>query len=124
MKAFGIELRRIGNVRSLYDDVDRVLKNSGVTVHDGVGGLMQQQTVAHALQKMMRTDNHFSVCCVNECAKLCGIRIPAERMAVYSSIHCMNWNEMLPEYRTTICAMVLDDFREVLTASTIDLASR
>lgn len=119
MKAFGLELRRLGSVQGLYHDVDRVLQESGITA-DRVGGVVQQNTVAHALQKMLRQDNHFSVCAVNECAKLCGIVIPRERALVYSACHCMNWADMTPEYRQQVCAMVLDDFRVVLTASPTD----
>jgi len=35
-------------------------------------------------------------------------------MTIYNCVHCMHWNEMLPEYRQTVMAMVLDDFRSVL----------
>jgi hypothetical protein len=124
MKAFGLELRRTAGISalSLYKDVDRVLRKSGVQ-EEHVGAAMQQQTVAHALQKMMTpgegySSGYLSVCVIKECAQLCGIVIPAERMRVYNPLHCMRWNEMLPDFRATICAMILDDFRSVLTANT------
>lgn len=115
MKAFGLELRRTGSVSKLWSDVDRVLENAGVTC-ESVGGLVQQQTVAHSLQKMLASDSFFSVCTIDSCAKLVGLVIPAERQRVYQACHCVHWNEMTQEYRQVICAMVLDDFRHVLTA--------
>lgn len=120
MKAFGLELRKTSgiNARSLYADVNRVLSESGIA-DGGVSAALQQQTVAHSLQKMMNPDGgsgYFNVCVVKSCASLCGIVIPRSRAEVYSSIHCMNWNEMLPDFRATIYAMLLDDFRAVLTA--------
>jgi hypothetical protein len=119
MKAFGLELRKNTGIgaRSLFADVDRVLSASGVTA-DCVGGKVQQQSVAHALQNMMQVERHFDVCCVRHCATLCGVCINAQRMAVYQSQHCVHWNNMLPDFRATLCAMVLDDFRHVLTAET------
>mgnify|MGYP001366467584 CR=1 FL=1 len=122
MKGFGLELRRTAgiNAKSLYADVDRVLRAAGISA-ESVGGGMQQQTVAHALQVMMSNNGsygsqHFSVCTVKNCAELCGIVIPGERMRVYNSVHCMDWKDMLPDFRAALCAMVLDDFRSVLTA--------
>lgn len=34
--------------------------------------------------------------------------------AVAHALHCMHWNEMLPDFRKTIVAMILDDFRAIL----------
>lgn len=117
MKAFGLELRKTTGVgaRSLFADVDKVLVMAGVT-RDSVGPSMQQQAVAHSLQHMMRVKSYMCVCTIRNCAELCGIRISAERMSVYGSQHCVDWSTMLPEFRATLCAMILDDFREVLTA--------
>lgn len=115
LKRFGFELRRTRNVRDLYADVDRVLGEMGM-VGDEVGDKVKQATVAHALQDMISKKNWFDVTTVNNLAELTHTRIAADRIAVYRSIHCMDWNAMLPEYRQTICAMLLDDFRHVLTA--------
>jgi len=123
MKAFGLELRRPGNVAGLYKDVDRVLANAGI-IRDGVGGHVQQQTVAHVLQNMITKKHYFDVCAVKECAELCQVIINAERMLVYRSIHCMDWDQMMPEYRQTIVAMLLDDFRTVLTPNAEELVCR
>jgi hypothetical protein len=99
-------------VESLYKEVDLVLKKFEIGV--SVSQSVQTQTVAHALQKMFCSETHFDVCTIRSCAELCQIVIPKERMAVYSSIHCMRWSEMLPDYRQMIIAMVLDDFRSIL----------
>jgi len=110
---FGLELRRIGNVDNLYADVDRTLNACNVSPNS-VSMKAQIQTVAHALQQMFKVNKHFSVCTIRNCASLCQICVSKERMDLYSSIHCMDWNEMLPEYRNMVVAMVLDDFRAVL----------
>ncbi len=114
MQKFGIELRRVGNTNSLYKDVDNVLGKCDI-LPGQVSDIAKMQTVAHSLQKMLKSENHFSVCTVNKCCEVCNICISKERMDVYNSIHCMHWNEMLPEYRMMITAMILDDFRTVLT---------
>ncbi len=113
MQKFGIEIRRAGNYKNLYADVDNILSKTS-SMSGAVGDAVKVQTVAHSLNKMLKTENHFSVCTVRDCAKLCQILIPVEREAVYSSIHCMGWDEMLSEYRQMVVAMVLDDFRSVL----------
>lgn len=110
MSMFGLELRKVGNIKNLYRDVDIVLGNTN-------RANLQRQTVAHAIQKMMKSDKWFDVTCIKGCAKVCEICIPEERMDIYSAIHCIHWNEMLPDYRQQIIAMVLDDFRSILDAA-------
>ncbi len=107
MKAFGIELRKSGS-QSIYEDVDLVLKGQSFQ-------MVQRQAVAHSLQKMMRQESWFDICTIRNCVEVCQVHIPKERYDVYQAIHCVRWNEMLPDFRTMIVAMVLDDFREVLT---------
>lgn len=113
MITFGIEIRKAGNTENLFRDVDMILSQSGIPSR-GVSNEMQRHTVAHALQKMIRVDGHFSVCCIRNCVDVCQIPVCQERMAIYSACHCVNWNAMEPDFRTKLIAMVLDDFREVL----------
>lgn len=115
MQKFGIEIRRSGTLNGLYKDVDSVLSNSGMA-NGNVSDLAKIQTVAHSLQRMLKADRYFDVCTIRNCISVCQICISEERMNIYQSIHCMHWNEMEPEYRLLITAMVLDDFRSVLTA--------
>jgi hypothetical protein len=109
---FGIELRRKGSITNLYGDITSVLAKAGVN-----GSIIpveiQTASVAHSLQKMFAS-TYFNICVVNDCAKLVKLRIPQERLNVYQTQHCVNWSEMLPEYKQVLVAMVLDDFREVL----------
>lgn len=106
LERFGIEIRKIGTVTALYEDVDKILQNHDVNV--------KRQTVAHALQKMLKPGNWLNVCSIKECAKVANVYIEQERMDIYRAVHCVNWNEMTDEYRQLIMAMVLDDFRCVL----------
>lgn len=113
MQKFGIEIRKVGDTKNLYKDVDMILSKNGIE-QNTVSDAMIAQTTAHALQKMLKADSHFSVCTIRDCAKLCSICIPQERQNVYSAAHCISWSDMLPDYRQLLVAMVLDDFRVVL----------
>ena len=110
---FGLEIRKIGDIKSLYQEVDLVLNKNQIKT--GISASIQIQTTAHALQKMLSTENHFDICLIRNLSNLCQICIPQERMLVYSSIHCMHWCEMTQDYRQLITAMILDDFRGILT---------
>jgi len=107
VRTLGIELRKIGSIAAIYNDVDAVLANTD-------NHMIAQQTTAHALNKMLKPSAHMSVCTIRECAKVAHVCIPAENMNVYSSVHCMDWNEMTPEFRQLLVAMILNDFRGIL----------
>ena len=109
---FGLELRKIGDTKNLYQDVDRVLDNFSITKTD-VGDTVKYQSVAHSLHKMLKPNATFYITTVKDAANLCGICIPDERLSVYRSIHCMSWSEMTEAFSKMIIAMVLDDFREI-----------
>lgn len=113
MKAFGLEIRKSGSAKNLFDDVDRVLSKAGIPPM-GVSAEMQLQTVAHALQKMITGQRYFDVCTIDKCREVANIVIPRERRLIYSACHCLNYDEMLPDFRQNLIAMVLDDFRAIL----------
>lgn len=115
---FGIELRNTNkplSVKQLYDEVDRTLYNLGIEPNTGeVSADVAVQTVAHKLTDMFQPNKHFSVCTIRHLSELTSVVISSKRMNIYQSIHCMNWGSMTDEYRKSILAMVLDDFRSVL----------
>src|SRR4051812_36615646 len=106
IRSLGIEIRRTGDTRSLFSEVGSVLKRAKIS-QESVGIDMQAQTVAHALQKMIRHDSYFCVCTIDNCKNVCGIVIPIERMNIYKAAHCISWDQMLPDYRQALVAMVL-----------------
>lgn len=108
MKVMGIEVRKANNLKSVFDDVDKVL--SLKPIED-----VQQQAVAHALHNMLKADTYFSICTIDKCVKVSQVVIPQERYDIYSSCHCVHWRDMTEDFRQTLIAMVLDDFRSVLT---------
>jgi hypothetical protein len=110
---FGIEIRKVGNVTNLYRDVDILLRNNGIKRSE-VPADVRRSTVAHALHKMLKPEKHCDICTIRECAELCGVFIASERINVYRAMHCVNWSDMLPDYRQQVMAMILDDFRDVL----------
>lgn len=109
---FGLELRRKDNITNLYSDVDVVLKKAGVDGRD-ISANVQSSAVAHSLHNMLK-GKYFSVCTIDACVKVVGLRIPSERYSIYLAQHCIDWADMLPDFRQTLIAMLLDDFREVL----------
>lgn len=118
LQKLGLEIRKVGSTSNLYRDVDLILQNHHVP-SGGVSSNVQVASVAHSLQRMLNTKSSFDVCCIRDCAEICQIVIPADRLAVYRSIHCMNWSEMLPDFRQMITAMVLDDFRQILNPTEV-----
>lgn len=113
LQKLGLEIRKIGSLQNLYQDVDRMLKNYKIPINS-VNIPIQTLTVAHSLQKMLNVEKYLCVSTLKNNAQLVQICIPEERMLVYQSIHCMYWNEMTPDYRQMVVAMILDDFRSVL----------
>lgn len=113
MQLLGIEIRKKGNVKSLFNDVDRILNEYDIP-HQSISRYMQSQACAHALQNMMQVENFFSVCTIDRCSQLCQIVIPIERKRLYDAAHCLHWNKMLPDFRMQLIAMILDDFRPIL----------
>jgi hypothetical protein len=110
MNAFGIEIRRFGDRPGFFKEVDIILAGNG----SGVSKELAAEGVAHALQKMINSESCFDVCTVRSCAELCRLTIPEERMNFYRVVHCIKWNQMLPDFRRKVLACVMDDFRTVL----------
>ena len=121
IQKLGLEIRKIGSLNNLYKDVDVVLSNYSIKSGE-INANVQINAVAHSLQKMLKTESYFSVCCIRDCASLCQIYISAERMKVYQTQHCVNWSEMTNDFRQMLIAMVLDDFRCVLNPSDVSVA--
>ena len=63
LQKFGIEIRNIGNVQALYEDVDRVLEMNNFEV-------IQTKTIAHSLQHMIKVQNYFDICTIKNCQKI------------------------------------------------------
>ena len=113
IRKFGFEIRKIGNLKSLYSDVDAVLSKYDIE-KGGISTFVQSNALAHALHKMLRTESHFSVCTIRDCANMCQICISEERMQVYCAAHCIHWLEMTDDFKKILIAMVFDDFRPIL----------
>jgi hypothetical protein len=111
MKAFGLELRKAGDMKNLYRDVDAILSRVPV---GGINADIQFHAVAHSLHTMMKPGKWLDICAIKEASELTGIHISSERISVYRLAHCIHWNDMEPEYRQTLMAMILDDFRPIL----------
>jgi len=111
---FGLEIRTKGKLENIYKDVDTILTKHKIE-RGKVTGSVVRDAVAHSLFNMFQTDKHFSICTIDQCIKATGINITRERYNVYHTQHCVNWRDMLPEFKEQLVAMILDDFKEVLT---------
>ena len=112
LQKFGIEIRKLDSVQDLYRDVDRTLRAAEIRAGE-VSVQMKVHTTAHALQKLFQ-QSYFSSYDVKKIAELSGLIISVERVRMYEAVGTLNYNEMTPEYRQILIAMVLDDFRSVL----------
>lgn len=118
MKAFGLELRKVGKMHDLYAEVDVTLSR---VPSGGINAEIQTHAIAQALHHMMQPEKYLDVCVIREGAKLTGLHISAERLQVYHLAHCISWNQMDPEYRQLLMAMILDDFRSILCPQEVTL---
>ena len=107
MQVLGLEIRKMKSLPDLYKNVDIVLKDFNINA-------VKKGAVAHSLQKMLQAKKHFSICTIDQCIAVSQISIPKERYDIYRSQHCVNWNEMLPEFRQVLIAMILEDFKPIL----------
>jgi hypothetical protein len=112
MEIMGLQIHKKDNFKALYEGVDLVLKKSD-TVSGGVGKGFVQQSVAHALQSMFKNSSSFNICAVREASEASNIPISSQRMNLYRLAHCMKWGDMTADYKETLIAMIMDDFREL-----------
>ena len=117
MQLFGIEIRKANNL-ALLSHVDKVLQKFEVT-KENIGDKARVTGALQALQSMMKSASEgcgrFDICSIREAAELCNICISNDRVNFYRIHHCIQWSKMTKDNRELLMAMVLDDFREVLT---------
>lgn len=95
------------NTQVMLAAVDSVLEKFG---RDEVPEHIKGQVTLSALKNMFE-DNHFSVCKVKELAKQNDVHISSEHMQMFSSLHCVAWNEMHEQTREYVFAILIEYFR-------------
>ena len=60
IKKLGFEIRKLGDMKTFYRDVDTVLANANVPTA-GVNADLQVSTVAHSLQRMISNESQAVV---------------------------------------------------------------
>ena len=123
MKKFGIEIRKADDISNIYNDVDQVLSKFNIHQNES-SDIVKIQTIAHSLQKMLNVEGYFSVCVIDSCMSVGQISISKDRYDIYRAAHCLHWSDMLPDYRQMLVAMVLDDFRPVLSPEGYDIKTQ
>lgn len=117
----GLEIRKINKIdfNSLYRDVDTVLQKANITKLS-VGNDIKKQTLLHGMNKMFQPSGFLDICDIRKWSEMLGVCIQKERVEIYSSLHCIHWNDMEEDYRKNIIAMIFDDFRAVLNPEEIN----
>lgn len=112
MEIFNLQIRKIGDFSTLYKELDTILLDNKIT-RGGISKVITREAAAHALQNMIKNENHFSVCVVDKISNASNIHISSERQNIYGLAHCIKWGDMTDNYKQTLIAMVMDDFREL-----------
>jgi len=112
MDIFGLQICKKGDFNAIYRGVDDVLKKHEI-IPGGTSKNIARQSIAHALQKMIKRDSMFDVCTITDACKIACIKLSSERRDIYSLAHCICWGDMTSDYKEMLIAMVMDDFREL-----------
>lgn len=77
------------------------------TIPENVKG----QAVLSVLKNMTQNKQHFDICAVRQLATMNEVVISPEHMELFSSLHCVNWNEMHPDTREYLGAILVHYFK-------------
>ena len=73
---------------------------------------LKQQVVLTVLNTMMKSD-FFSICAVRDAANLLGIpRSESDAWRALEALHCVHWNQMLPEVRKLVPVLIQEVLSE------------
>lgn len=96
------------DVGALLKAADAVLKRTGKEI---VPENVRGQAVLSVLKNLTQRKDYFDVCAVNNLAKMNEITISQEHQELFSSLHCIHWNEMHPDTREYLMAILVDYFK-------------
>lgn len=115
MNLLGLEIRRspVKSLNALYADVDLILNQYQIPKR-GINEDLAAEAIATRLQKLLKNDRYFCICTYDDLSKLGELHVDCQRRKFYSALHCVDYSEMLPEFKMKLFAMILDDFREIL----------
>ena len=95
------------NVGALLKATDSFLKKySKDDVPENIKGQAILSNLKHNFSK-----SYFSICEIEDMAKMCDLRISSEKMSLFNTLHCVNFNEMTEETRSYLFASLVDIFR-------------
>jgi hypothetical protein len=98
---------RDSNVNELLVRVDSVLEKYG---RNDVPEKIKGQATMSCMKNLLE-NGHFSVCKVNDMAKMNDVLFSSEHKALFQSLHCVDWNDIYPETREYVAALLFDYFR-------------
>ena len=72
---------------------------------------IQGQVVLSILKNLTQRKDYFDICGINALAKMSDITISAEHQEFFSTLHCINWNEMHQDTKEYLMALLVDYFK-------------
>lgn len=94
-------------METLQNEINKILFN----VKDGC---VNYYAVVINLNNLFNK-KYFDNIIIMNIADLCNINIEPTRQKLYVAMHCTNWATMTAQFRNILIAMVLDDFKSVLS---------
>lgn len=77
------------------------------------------QAVLSVLKNLTQKKDWFDVCGVNALAKMNDITISAEHQEFFNTLHCIHWNEMHPDTKEYLMAILVDYFKGNLVMANV-----
>lgn len=77
------------------------------------------QTVLSVIKNLAQRKEWFSVCEIDKLAKMNDITISVEHQEFFNSLHCIHWNEMHPDTREYLMALLVDYFKGNLVMANV-----
>jgi hypothetical protein len=69
------------------------------------------QAVLSVLKNLTQNKTYFDICGVSALAKMNDILISAEHYEFMNTLHCIQWNEMHPDTKEYLMALLVDYFK-------------
>ena len=69
------------------------------------------QAVLSVLKNLTQRKDYFDVCLVDRLAKMNEVTISQEHQELFNSLHCIHWNEMHPDTKEYLMAILIDYFK-------------
>ena len=84
------------------------------TIPDHIKGQVCLSVIKNISRK-----NHFSVCEIDNLAKMHNIHFTQDHSAFFSSLHCVDWADMTTDTKEYLFALIIKYFEKTISKSTV-----